>query len=147
MHSSSTGFTLIELMIVVAVVGILAAASIPLYQGYVVKSQVSRAVGELGAYRSAFEAGLARSGVIDNAALGYNPSDLTTGDISTEIATVNADGSGHLQVTLGGNVHPDVAGVVIRFERNAVGEWQCVIDTSAARRWKSAYTPGHCSVL
>ena len=42
----SKGFTLIELMIVVAIIGVLAAVSIPLYQNYVAKSQITAAISE-----------------------------------------------------------------------------------------------------
>lgn len=43
-HQSQSGFTLIEMMIVVAVVGVLAAVAIPTYQYYITKSQVSEAL-------------------------------------------------------------------------------------------------------
>ena len=46
------GFTLIELMIVVAIVGILAAIALPAYQDYVVRSKMSEAVAAIAACKT-----------------------------------------------------------------------------------------------
>ena len=54
--SAQQGFTLIELMIVVAIIGILAAIAIPQYQTYIAKTQVTRAMAEAGAIKTAAEA-------------------------------------------------------------------------------------------
>jgi type IV pilus assembly protein PilA len=56
---ASRGFTLVELMVVVAIIGVLAALAIPQYQTYVFKSHVQRVVGEAGALKVAVELCLA----------------------------------------------------------------------------------------
>lgn len=55
MKNLQKGFTLIELMIVVAIIAILAAIAIPQYQNYVARAAVTRLVGETGAYKTAIE--------------------------------------------------------------------------------------------
>ena len=48
---TQSGFTLVELMIVVAIIGILAAVAIPQYQIYIGKTQATRVINELGQLR------------------------------------------------------------------------------------------------
>ncbi len=55
MKKLQQGFTLIELMIVVAIIGILAAIAVPAYQDYTIKSRVSEAASLSGAVRTAID--------------------------------------------------------------------------------------------
>lgn len=147
MPNKNIGFTLIELMIVVAIVGIIAAIAIPAYRGHVIKSQINQSIGELSAYKSAIEERLANNGALVNSDIGYSPSPLTTGTTATDIAVLNSDGSGHIQVTMGGNAHGDLAGVILRLERSVAGSWSCIVDTSGASNWSDRYSPSGCTVI
>jgi len=55
MKTLQKGFTLIELMIVVAIIGILAAIAVPAYQDYTLRSKVSEAASLMGATRTAID--------------------------------------------------------------------------------------------
>ncbi len=143
----SHGFTLIELMVVVAIIGILASVSTPIYQSYVVKTQITRAVSELGLYKPIMEDRLSRSASVSNSDLGYVPSDLDSNAGGVDIATINADGSSYIEMTLGGNVHPHASNLVIQWQRSAEGNWQCMIDISVqAATWRDSYLPASCSL-
>ena len=95
MNTMQKGFTLIELMIVVAIIGILAAIAIPAYQDYITRGQVSEAVtlagglktplAEYGADKNAWPTGL----VAPNATPAANQLNATlTGKYSTVTSTI-----------------------------------------------------------
>lgn len=139
------GFTLIELMITVAIVGILAAIAIPVYQDYVVKTQITRAFWEASAYKIPVEERL-MNGVNDFpdpvGTLGYIKSALTA---TANTFVFNADGSGSIVVTLDGDVHPAIRDTRITVGRLVDGSWNCVV-RGGNDGFRSTYLPVACSL-
>ncbi len=144
MNHAQKGFTLIELMIVVAIIGILAAIAIPQYQDYIARSQVNRAYSELSALKTAVEENLMRGNAIafdlaDD--LGYTNSDLFSADPNADFSA--ADGTGNINATLDGNVSTAINNAVITLTRTAEGVWTCEITESD--NWKASYAPTACT--
>jgi len=63
-HSIQKGFTLIELMIVVAIIGILAALAIPAYSDYTIKAKISESASITGAMKAAVEIYYSENGAL-----------------------------------------------------------------------------------
>lgn len=148
-NHAQKGFTLIELMIVVAIIGILAAIAIPQYQDYIARSQMNRVYGELSALKTAAEENLMRgnAGSLNTAdALGFtNSSLLNGGDPAVDFTT--GDGSGTIAGTLGGQASTAVAGVVLTISRTDAGTWGCSVNTSSATGgWDDTFLPTGCTI-
>jgi len=83
------GFTLIELMIVVAIIGILAAIAIPAYQNYVIRAQVSEGLSIAGGAQTSMAEYFANHGTwpANNAALGLAANGASGNYVSTLIVS------------------------------------------------------------
>lgn len=96
MKTLQKGFTLIELMIVVAIIGILAAIALPAYQDYTIRSKVSELVLAASAYRtSVTEKAQTDAGVLTSAGIGLtvvNVGKITSGSV-TDAGLITMGGS------------------------------------------------------
>ena len=104
------GFTLIELMIVVAIIGILAAIAIPAYQNYTIRAQVSEGASLLGPIQTAFSEYYANNGSAAAATLvtlGIN--NPPTGKYVSGIAMA----AGQVTVTYGNVANAAIAGKTV----------------------------------
>ena len=112
MKKMQKGFTLIELMIVVAIIGILAAIAIPAYQDYTIRSQVTEGLNLAGAVKAAVAESYADKGVwpVDNEAAGIMLADNSgPATPSGKYVTGIQVETGTIHITYGGQANANIA--------------------------------------
>ncbi|MEN8237493.1 MAG: pilin, partial [Pseudomonadota bacterium] len=118
MRTAQKGFTLIELMIVIAIIGILAAVAIPAYQDYMRKAKISEGMQLMGGLKTGLETNYAEEGTLPNTGSpGFDDLGLTTTGKYAHVAYTKAD-IGTLVITF-----DNITGQ-LEIDR-AQGKWTC----------------------
>lgn len=153
--NAQKGFTLIEIMIVIAIVGILAAIAIPQYQTYVAKSQVNRVITETAAVRTAIELCVAENRAPEKCYITWTKSDLiattiydTPGKITAitglnglTVTYPNATTEGTITARFGQNAVQAITDDIVVWNRNHKGIWSCSTNV------EGRYAPKGCRVV
>jgi type IV pilus assembly protein PilA len=136
LSKSQSGFTLIELMIVVAIVGVLVAVALPAYQEFIAKSQVITGIAEITPGKTQYEDMLSRGTLSATAVTAVSQLGLQASTSRCAIKTT-FDNTGAIKIQCKITGNGQVSGKLIQWNRTedaadgTNGTWSCGTDVAA----------------
>jgi len=139
------GFTLIELMIVIAIIGILAAIAIPAYQDYTIRSKVSEGLNLAGAAKLAVSETYDSLGsfALNNTSYGLPLAASINGNYVASVAAVEGTITITYNTNLGGTADNGILLVAAATQAGSV-QWRCNISVASGSTMPSKYRPANC---
>lgn len=156
-RQAQRGFTLIELMIVVAIIGILAAVALPAYQDYSIKAKASEVVLAASSCRTAVSEAVQNASSADVSGILPNVCSFTA---SKYVASGSVDANGVITIVandtaLGGSTSPSANSISLTPIQTgttalvgktdggkSIASWKC--GPAAAKGLPAKYLPGSC---